>query len=71
MSLDIGWNASTLRGINGDGEGLVKQEDGKWTTRQTVEIDARYDSVRGFAEFTKGRKGGDMILDSSYRWFEM
>ncbi len=44
-SEDAGWNASTLRGTDGDGEGLVKA-----TIRQTVELDVRYDSESGSAE---------------------
>ncbi len=48
MSSDTGWNASTLRGTDGDGEGLVKP--GGATIRQTVELDVRYDSESGSAE---------------------
>ena len=52
QSSDIGWNATTLKGTDGDGEGLVKQ--GNATIRHTVELDVRYDSNRGSAELVEG-----------------
>ena len=56
MSSDTGWNATTLRGTDGDGEGLVKP--GEATIRQTVEMDVRYDSESGSAEqIGEGRQG--------------
>lgn len=56
MSLDTDWNASTVRGADGDGEGLVKQADG--TARQTVEMEVRYDTERGSANLNEGREMG-------------
>lgn len=52
MSSDTAWNATTLRGTDGDGEGLVKQGNG--TIRQTVEMDVRFDSERGSPDFGEG-----------------
>ena len=49
MSLDTCWNTTTLRGTDGDGEGLVNQDVGK--IRQTVEKDVRYDSQRDSPDF--------------------
>lgn len=54
MSSDTAWNATTLRGTDGDGEGLVKP--GNATIRQTVEMDVRYDSERGSPDFGEGRE---------------
>ena len=57
MSLDTGWNATTLRGTDGDGEGLVGQGDGAIT--QTIEMDVRYDSQTPSADVGKGTQSGD------------
>ena len=60
MSLGTGWNATTLRGTGGDGEGLVEQGDK--TIRQTVEVDVRYDSKRNSTDVEEGRqsRGGQI-----------
>lgn len=47
---DTGWNATTLKGTDGDGEGLVKQGDAS-TFRHTVELDERYDCENGSRDF--------------------
>ena len=47
---DSGWNATTLKGTDGDGEGLVKQGDSS-TFRHTVELDERYDRENGSPDF--------------------
>ena len=52
MSLDTGWNATTLKGTDGDGEGLVEQGDG--TIRQTIEMDVRFDSERHSTNVEEG-----------------
>ena len=58
MSLDTGWNTTTLRGTDVDGEGLVEQGDG--TIRQTRETDVWYASERhsgDVEEETQNRNG--------------
>ena len=63
MSLDTGWNATILRGIDGDGDGLValgkeemlrELEDGM--IRQTVEMDMKFDSKRDSANVEEGKQ---------------
>ena len=54
MSLDTGWNATMLRGTDGDGDGLVEIGDGM--IRQTVEMDVSFDSKRDSANVEEGRQ---------------
>ena len=63
MSLDTGWNATILRGTDGDEEGLVElgkeerlRELGNGMTRQTVEMDVKFDSKRDSANVEEGRQ---------------
>ena len=53
MSLDTGWNPTTLRGTDGDGERLV--ELGNGMIRQTVEMDVKSDSKMDSANVEEGR----------------
>ena len=60
MSLDTGWNATILRGTDGDGEGLVElgkeerlRELGNGMIRQKVE---KFDSKRDSANVEEGRQ---------------
>ena len=62
MSLDTGWNATTLRGTDGDGERLVELgngeglgELGNGAIRQTVEMDVRFDNKVDSAIVEEGR----------------
>ena len=55
ISSGTGWNTSALVGTDGDGEGLVKQGD--MTVRNTMELDATYDSETGSADAEQGRPG--------------
>ena len=60
MSLDTDWNVTTVRGADGDGEGLVKQADG--AIRQTVEMEVRYDAEPGPADLKEGRQSKNRQL---------
>ena len=54
MSLDTDWNVTTVRGADGDGEGMVRQADG--TIRQTVKMEVRYDTEPGSADLREERQ---------------
>ncbi|KAL9065556.1 MAG: hypothetical protein Q9161_008160 [Pseudevernia consocians] len=54
MSLDTDWNVTTVRGAEGDGEGMVRQADG--AIRQTVKMEVRYDTEPGSADLREGRQ---------------